>query len=1487
MSDTHDPLAHLSPQKRALFELLSKSKRQAAPVVPRRPPAPTAPLSFAQERLWFLDRLEPGNPAYNLALAFRVEGGIDADWARRALEMLVARHETLRTTIGAVDGVPVQVVAGTATPRFDRIDLTATPATEQDAELQRVATAAFEQPFDLAAGPLLRTTLIRLAPARHVLLFVMHHIVSDGWSMERLAREFFACAAAVAQGRDPDLPPLAVQYADYAAWQRHWFQGDVRQRQLEYWIDRLAGVPPLDLPTDFPRPPVQTFRGRTRAFVFEAGLTARLKAFARRHDATLFMTLLAGFAILLARCSGQDDVAIGSPIAGRTHRETEDVIGLFANTLVMRCRLEGCLTPLDVLARVREVVLGAHEHQDLPFEQIVDALKPVRDLARNPLFQVMFILLKPSADEAIEQVALSAGLSKFDLTLTLHEQGDRLTGQLEYCTDLFAESTAARLSRYLTTVLSAMADAPEAPLESVPLLDRDERARMLHEWNGTAMPYRTDGGLACRLAEAARERPDHPALVTPGGAVTFREIDERSARLATYLTGLGVGPDVPIGVCLERSADLVVALTAVLRAGGAYVPLDPAFPAARLAPMIGDARMPLLLTDGRRPLEVPAFCRRVDLVAERAAWMAMPPQPAPLPVDADQLAYIIYTSGSTGRPKGVQISHRSVLNFLASMRRTPGLDAGDRLLAVTTLSFDIAGLEVWLPLTTGATVVLAGADAMADGRALARLIEAERVTVMQATPVTWRLLQEAGWTNPHGIRVLVGGEALPQDLASYLKRVSRSVWNMYGPTETTVWSAVEPVAEVDGPVPIGRPIGNTRLYVLDARFEPLPPGVVGDLYIGGDGLARGYLGQPDTTADRFVPDPHAGEPGARMYRTGDRAAFREDGRVVFAGRSDQQVKLRGFRIELGDVEAALARHAGVRQVAAIVREDLPGDRRLVGYVVPQPGVPLTGQALRESVRETLPGYMIPSAIVLMDALPLTPNAKIDRRALPKPEAVVGERAGVTPPRDEDERRMAAIWSEVLGADIGSVHDDFFESGGHSMLAARLLSAVGRRFGVDVPLRVLFEAPTVAQLARAVRLLAAGVPPGTQAADPRLLIAEAVLDADIVPPADAAASPPSRIFLTGATGFLGTYLLSALLDATGADVVCLVRAGSPEAGVDRLRGALEAFRLWKPEYAPRIAAQPGDLGQPRLGLSEQAFDALGDRVEAIYHNGALVNFAHPYKALKRANVLGTMDVLRLACRRRTKPVHYVSTMDMLGAAYYTTGERDGQPPPEGLATGYAESKWVAERLVHLARQRGLPAAVYRPARIVGDSRTGMWNTDDFASRAIKGLIQLGAAPAVHPIDNMSPVDYVSRAIVRLSRSPVSRDLPAFHVINPQWFQWDRMFEFIRARGYPLAQVPYRAWHQRLVEACRAGDDNALKPLLPLFPVPPEAGQDPAVEMPPPVEPPRARCEVTAEALDGTGVECPAIDGALLSRYFDYFVRTGFLASATTAGEPARP
>jgi thioester reductase-like protein len=699
---------------------------------------------------------------------------------------------------------------------------------------------------------------------------------------------------------------------------------------------------------------------------------------------------------------------------------------------------------------------------------------------------------------------------------------------------------------------------------------------------------------------------------------------------------------------------------------------------------------------------------------------------------------------------------------------------------------------------------------------------------------------------------------------------------MYGPTETTIWSTTERVTSAQRSIPIGRPIAGTRVYVLDRRLEPVPYGVAGDLYIGGDGLARGYLHLPGMTADAFRPDPHTSEPGARMYRTGDLARMRADGVLEFVGRGDDQVKLRGFRIELGDVEAALAAHPSVSQAVAGLRTASGGDAVLAAWLVPADGHVIDAGELRGFLRGRLPEYMVPSLLLEIESLPLTPNGKIDRRALPDPVRSPRDTAALRAPSTETERTMMQLWREMLGSDVQGLDEDFFDLGGHSMLAARLLSRVRDVFGTEIPLRALFEAPTVAGLARSLDVIRRGgalelLSPALRAA----MLADTVLDPAIQParvadratPAAPGAAARQHVLLTGATGFLGAHLLAQLLASPGTTVTCLVRCHDDATGAARLREILERFEIWDERYADRIAIVPGDLDRPRLGLTNESFAALGATLDAIYHNGALVNFVTPYRQLRPANILGTIEVLRLAAVRPAA-VHYVSTTDVLGSGYYTSREDDALDEPAGLRNGYAQSKWVAEHLVRAARARGLSAAIYRPGRIIGHSRTGIWNTDDFACRAIRGSIELGVVPDIDPLDSMSPVDFVAAAITSIARGPDAFQHPAFHVINPEYFLWRRLFDTIRRRGYPLDDVPYGEWRRRLA----ADASNPLAPLLPLFPVAPQQDDQAGLRW---TDIPVPNCARAQAALDSTEVRCPALDDALWDRYFEFFMRTGYI------------
>jgi amino acid adenylation domain-containing protein len=969
-------------------------------------------------------------------------------------------------------GQPLQVVSEPGPWELPVMDLSGSPVARE--KVREQLRADISRGFDLARGPLFRAHLYRLAPDAHVLLLAMHHIVSDGWSMAVFTRELCELYRRFCRGGDARLPALRVQYRDYARWQRGWLQGEVLERELAHWRGRLAGAPQvLELATDRMRPAVESHRGAFHAFALPRELVERLHGLSRREGATLFMTLLSGFALLLSRYGGQQDLLIGTPVANRSRAEIEGLIGFFVNTLVLRADLSGEPSVREFLARMREVCLEAYAHQDLPFERLVEELKPVRDLSRNPVFQVMFIL-QNAPQSALELPGLTlkfmdvgTGTAKVDLTLQAQETPEGLSGVFEYATDLFEPSTIARLAAHWRALLEAMVAAPERRVSQLPLLTEPERRRLLVEWADTGAGYGRGSCVQEMFEAQAARTPDAVALVCGGERLSYRELDARASRIAHVLRARGVGRGQRVGLCVERGADMVASVLGILKSGAAYVPLDPWFPPERLQFMAQDAELALLVSTGEvaRLFDLP---RERQLLLDADAGVIGSAPAAALPPDArsaqpGDAAYVIYTSGSTGKPKGVVVPHGAVVNFLASMAREPGLSADDVLLAVTTLSFDIAVLELQLPLTLGATVVVATRDEALDGRALGALLEEHRATVMQATPATWRLLLEAGWRGGSGFKALVGGEALPRDLADQLITRGVELWNLYGPTETTVWSSCARITDTSGGITIGKPIANTVIRILDAHNGLCPIGVPGELCIGGEGVSLGYWRRPELTAERFIADPFGTTPGARLYKTGDRARWREDGTLEHLGRLDFQVKLRGYRIELGEIEATLAGHPAVQQAVVVAREDEPGEKRLVAYVVAQDAPAELVERLRAHLRAKLPEYMVPSALMVLDAMPLTPNGKIDRKALPAPQRAGLQEAYVAP-RTATEETVMVVFREVLGRNDFGITDNFFDLGGHSLMAARLMHRLRAVSGILLPLRNLFERPTVVGLA---------------------------------------------------------------------------------------------------------------------------------------------------------------------------------------------------------------------------------------------------------------------------------------------------------------------------------------------------------------------------------------------------------------------------------------
>ncbi|MBT9332218.1 non-ribosomal peptide synthetase [Paracidobacterium acidisoli] len=1065
----------LTGRKQEILSFLRISReaaRSGSAGIPRVDRTRALPLSFSQQRLWFLHQLDAENPAYNMAAALQLTGPLHEAVLEDSLSGIVRRHEALRTCFAQKDGVPYAVIDDGPAWRMERIDLRHIPFELQEEEMLEAATRIGKRPFDLKTGPLFRAALLTLAPESHVLVLVMHHIISDGWSMGVFVQEFTELYRAGMEQREAALPPLPVQYADYAEWHRRWLEGGEVERQLVYWKAQLAGSPAVvQFPADHPRPRHETSDGHRVRMVLPAERMAELERFGQREGVTLFMVMLAAFKTLLYRYTGQTDVVVGSPSANRSRSEFHGLIGFFVNNLVLRTGFEGNPSFRDLLGRVREMTLQAYDHQEVPFERLVQALRPERDLNHAPLFQTMFSFQNFPLEDlelsglTIRLIEMDFGTARYDLTVEAWPRHGELHIDFEYNTHLYDRETMEQLQRHFRSVLSAVVADPLQTVNEIPLLSTEERRQLLEEWNGTLEPEDEALCFHQHFERQAQRTPDCMAVVAGTEALTYAELNERANRVAQGLRAAGAGPESLVALYAERSAHLLAGLLGILKSGAAYLPLDPVYPKQRIAQILEDAKPRVVLTQNSLGAQLPEHDGRVLTLEEIFA----PAESGALPnlesgVTANDPAYVIFTSGSTGRPKGVQIPHSALMNFLKSMRREPGFTEHDVLLAVTTISFDIAGLELYLPLLAGGQVHIALEPGNAE-RLMADMRHSA-ATVMQATPATWQLLLAAGWEGDRRLKVLCGGEALEAGLAQKLIERVRSVWNMYGPTETTIWSSVLELREIhDGRVPLGPPIRNTSFFVLDARREPVPAGVAGELLIGGEGLAHGYLHRPELTAEKFVPHPFSDVPGARLYRTGDLVRRRRDGTLEFSGRLDHQVKLRGYRIEPGEIEAALRRQPGIGDAVVLLR-DADGDRQLVAYLAAgqKPQRPSVA-ALRAALRQELPEYMVPAKFVFLSEFPRTPNGKLDRAALPAPEesGQTAERA-ILPPRTAMQRSIARVFCELLKIDRVSIDDNLFDLGAHSLLIVQAHERLKREIDPELSLVSFFQYPTIGALA---------------------------------------------------------------------------------------------------------------------------------------------------------------------------------------------------------------------------------------------------------------------------------------------------------------------------------------------------------------------------------------------------------------------------------------
>ena len=1035
-----------------------------------------SPASPGQKRLWFLENFEPGGRAYNMPFDYRISGKLDESVLEKSIGLLIKRHESLRTVISGSDGEPFQKVLEYQPFRLTVENLEHLSEEEKIVVAEQHSVENEMHIFDLAAGPLFICKLLRINPTEWILLMNMHHSVTDGWSMRILFEELGVIYTALNQQKEVTLPIVPITYSDFAIWQNEWLKGNECKKQLDFWVNELKGAPELlQLPMDFQRPQHQTYDGDEVQFTIGEETTKQLQSFSQQNNGSLFVTLLSIFNLLISRYTSQEEFVIGIPISGRIYQEQESLVGMVINNFPIRVTPLENMTFPEMFEMCMRKFYQAYDNQILPIDRIVEELKVTRTTNISPLFQVMFNLLDMFDEEIsldgskMEMIDKRRHIAQFDLSLHIYETGKRLNCVLEYNTNLFKRSRIERMSGHFLELVKSLMINPDQKIRKIQLLTQNEKQLILGDWNATTVEFPKEKCIHQLFEEQVVKTPAVVAVRDDQREVTYTELNEKANKLARYLHDSGAEEGSLISICMERGTDLLVALLAVLKAGCTYIPLDPIYPKDRLALILEDGNPALMITEKKLLESLPKTGTKNIFIEETEAYQDYPDENTSYSVTPKTVAYLIYTSGSTGKPKGVQIEHYSLVNFLASMAKKPGITSDDVMLAVTTISFDIAGLELYLPILCGATIFVASQETSMNPDLLIQKIEECQATILQATPVTFRMLNSADWGGSKKLKILCGGEAMPKELAYDLIRKCGELWNMYGPTETTIWSTVEKV-EVDendktGYVNLGKPVDNTFIYILNTEFQPVPIGYPGELFIGGDGLARGYFNLPAMTKEKFLPDPFSDLPGARMYRTGDLVQQTESGKIEFLNRVDSQVKIRGFRIELGEIESALAQYETAGDNVVIVREDTPGDKKLVAYIIKKENQETDIAELRQFLKTKIPDYMVPSAFVFIDQFPLTPNGKIDRKVLPSPlEAAPGQTKTYVEPQTEMERKLARIWSDILKIKRIGTDENFFEIGGHSMIAVTLMVKIEKELGIRLPLAILFDHNTIHDMA---------------------------------------------------------------------------------------------------------------------------------------------------------------------------------------------------------------------------------------------------------------------------------------------------------------------------------------------------------------------------------------------------------------------------------------
>lgn len=1423
------------------------------------------PLSKAQEAMWFIYELAPDSCAYNIPIGLKMNGAVDKLIVKRSLEILTQQQPQLRTVF--IRGQDTrQMVLENAGVAHRYIDVSSFDASDIEASILLES----QKPFSLTDEPGFRSLLLKRKADEFELILTAHHIVFDGLSLMLVLKQFIQIYETLAQGQSIQAVPVDQNYFKFIEKQKAFINSPQADKQWNFWKEKLSGqLTPLQLPQDRLRPQVQTYNGATYNFTLDKNIFDELKIAAKKEKVTVNSMLLSAFYIFLNKYSGQDDFIVGTPVLGRDPEMCE-TIGYFVNMLPLREKIQPQTEVKDFVHRVHHDVGEALLNQTIPFPLLVEKMKIPRDPSRSPLFQVCFVFQnmlkdplfeKSTSKKKFEYFHIPQQEGQFDLELEILDSADHFTCHFKFNTDLFDASTVQRFGKSYGTILEAMIKRPSQNIASVSALDPKDLDLILNQFNDTEHDYQNALPLHQIFERQVVKTPEAVAVQFGNESLTYRELNMKANQLAHYLINQGVGPDALVGVCAQRSLEMVISLYAILKAGGAYVPIEPTYPEKRIEFLFADAKVKYVLTQDKFKDLVSRSSS--DFICVDRDWSRIEKMKSFNPeifVTKNNLAYMIYTSGSTGAPKGAMNTHAGICNRLLWMQQAYQLKEDDVILQKTPFSFDVSVWEFFWPLMFGAKMVLLAPEGHKDASLVAQVISEYQVTTLHFVPSMLNVFLDQPRLPQLGKslrRVICSGEALPMESQkTFFKTFSCELHNLYGPTEASVdvtYWACDPQSSLNY-VPIGKPISNIKMFILDSQFQPVPIGVGGELCISGVGLARGYHNRDELNAEKFILNPLDQSQKSRLYRTGDLARYNQDGIIEYLGRIDHQVKIRGFRIELGEIESLLAQRTDIKDVVVVARPTQNGPE-LVAYIVSQDKKEILPHDLRDFLRKELPEYMVPAKFVFLYELPLSSNGKVDRKALPEPknQRAESQKEHILP-RNQREEKIHAIWRQGLGLEKICVTDNFFDLGGNSLLSIRMVKNINDELQANLTIRDFYENPTIEVLARRL------VEPQNTVDLSQQLIKDALLDPQIQ---FAALSDikVSRIFLTGVTGFLGAYLLRDLLENTTAKILCLVRCENDFDGLQRIQSNLEKYSIWKSEYRQRISAIKGDLGRPYLGIDPYQWDYLTEKVQIVYHNAAKVNFVQPYSYLKNENVLGTQEVLRLCGTGLLKPLHYISTVSVFDSSIYKKVDildEEATALPKGLFSGYAQSKWVAEEMVKDAQRRGLPACIYRPGTVTGDSSTGISNPDDLMTRILVAAIQLGYLPRLNRSFDMVPVDFVAQAIIKLSLAYPGEN-KMFHIVNPQPLAMAQLKDLYFQLGYELKDLDYADWTEMLVE----NKDNALNVLLPLFTEKvsgTELAQAQLSELKPMV-----KTVSTFEELKKINISCPIISKELIELY----------------------